>query len=276
MKKVSKTSERKVVRILTPDNVIEMQKSGAEFLVKLNGDKITVDAELSREMHTEEHRMKRCFKEGSYIMCRMPEARIEVYYDGFSAHIKISNLYVGKQCGLCGHMNYEPTDDFQTPEMESISDLRDFQRQWIYQDEECQITSLPDMKDTCPTEDCTYDPEYEKLTSAETSDETPFQYHNRHRKHPEPRKLNLVVYRYGKTCFSKEPVHVCPEYAMPKEAHQQEVEFGCLDEYDIRADHMAYRAQTTPIPEARELPTEFTDTEIIPKSCKRYRTEYEI
>jgi hypothetical protein len=260
----------KIVKILTHTQELVLKKSGSEISVRENGEEASVN-DMSSEEDASDYKPSTCRKEGEIVACRLRNEGISVYFDGKSVDIKISPWYINNQCGLCGHMNYESSDEFRTPNQESTSDVRQFQQAYTLKDTECEA-SIPELEATCSSESCDYEPEYRRSSSEESSYEIPSEFHSSN-KLMEPRQLNRVVQRMGKLCFSKEPLPTCSMHAHPAQAENREIEYTCIAndaENNMEAADWARNAHQEPISEVRNLPTSFTKKELIPTKCSKY------
>jgi hypothetical protein len=262
VKKVSEEAREKVVKILTPAHKIILDGTTPSAIrVRVNGEDYTPEEFSVTEFGS---KVAKVYKYGDYVKVHIPREGIWVFFDGRSCEVKISPDYVGRQCGVCGHFDYEPSDEWRTPSMESTSDVSRIFREYTIQSSEC---SMPEFR--CDEPSCTYRPTYRfPESSAEADYKIPR--HLSHKPNTPVMKLNKIVRKWNKLCISKEPVEKCPEYAYPSSATTKEVEYGCLEMTDARSSVWSSDALYTPIPEAKSLPTQFTKTETVAASCKRY------
>jgi hypothetical protein len=260
VKKQTQDSHKKIVKILTHNHELKLKRESEQLVVFIDGQEIS-ESEITPEMQRGNILIR---KEGPYVTVKLQQEGVRVYFDGYSARVKLSPLYENLQCGLCGNMDREPDNEFAGPDNMEMSDRRDFFRQYTIEDQsECQFPT--DLNQICRNEDC----------STEQDDEIPESYPEtnlplRFRKSAEPIRLNRVVEKNGKTCFSKEPIPMCPENAHIQEGEQREVHYTCLEQNDYKTSEYAFAAERAPIPEVRSLQTSFTRTEMVAKTCKRY------
>lgn len=285
MKKISPETDEKKVKILTQTRQVILQREGDRIEIEMDGSRYTPPE--SPEMYkqwTYGERSIKCVKYGPYVKCLLPKEGVEVQFDGYTVLIKMSPFYLSQQCGLCGHYDNEPSYEFVTPEFEPITDVRRFFLQYTMKTSECEIPTNPD--EICEDMTCPWrptwphlrpNPEDPETPPSSSEEETPYPYERpmpslRHY-YPEtiePKRLNRIVRKMGKTCLSKEPLPKCPDTTYPKESTTQEVPYACLPTSEFKTMEYEYAAQESPIPEVRSLPTSFTRTERIPTLCKKY------
>lgn len=94
---LKKTEEEKKVKIITPRSTIELvSKQDQRPVVKVDGEKVTDEEELSQQGI-----------EQSYDQVYVRKSGIRVQFDGEEVKVKVSGQYKNTQCGLCGHYNDE-------------------------------------------------------------------------------------------------------------------------------------------------------------------------
>jgi hypothetical protein len=265
VKKPTPTSAPTKLKILTHNHEIVLRKEGSEILIQKDGS--SYSPEEPTTVYSRGSKVAKCFKTGPYVKCVLPMEGVTVYFDGMSTSIKMSPAYLGQQCGLCGHYDLEASNEFYSPEFQPMEDVRSFFMKYIIKDGQCSVPSKPEEMCTDPS--CPYRPHYvPQLSSSEESAEMPRRVHNP--KTIEPKRLNKIVKKLGKTCFSKKPVAICPDYAYPAQGSSEDVEFACLPTSEFKTNEISYTAQYSPVPEVRELPTSFTKPIMIPTVCKKY------
>jgi hypothetical protein len=158
MKKLRSGSEEKKIKILTRTKKIVMEPSREkDSLVKVwvNDEPIRVD-DFSPIVR----------REGPYVKVELEEEDVKVYFDGYTASIKVSPFMQGRQCGVCGHFDREPENEYEfiTPNFEPESDVRRFFHEYQYKgDETCELPTS--YEKYCDNEDCTYErPTYYRRT----------------------------------------------------------------------------------------------------------------
>eukprot|EP00178_Gracilaria_changii_P004755 TRINITY_DN1775_c0_g1_i3.p1 TRINITY_DN1775_c0_g1~~TRINITY_DN1775_c0_g1_i3.p1 ORF type:complete len:1747 (+),score=316.82 TRINITY_DN1775_c0_g1_i3:669-5243(+) len=262
--------EKKIVKIVTQLQEIKLREQNSEIKVQGdNNEEYSASEQRSAEMNNFEQNRK-CYKTGSYVKCNFPEAGLKVKFDGYTALVQTSPYYMGRQCGVCGHMDNNPENDFQSPQFQPQQDRRQFQRDYMLQDEECE-SEQPELNDFCEDEECRYEPEYTRNSQEQDSYEIPNQYQHQSQVQ-QPRLMTKRRQHHDKLCVSKTPVKVCPENTQPTQANKQEVEYACVHEYEPEAEEWQRQLRQNNIleSEAQSKPTEFTREEIIPTACKKY------
>jgi hypothetical protein len=315
MKKLRPESEEKKVKILTQTKkiVLEATRDSEEIKVLVNDEPIRVD-EFSPIVR----------REGPYVKVYLPEEDLKVYFDGYTATIKVSPWMQGRQCGVCGHFDREPETEyeFMTPEFEPEYDVRRFFHKYQFKgDEECEKPTS--YEKYCDDIECRYErPSYFRRTlerrdfpmtsseeledfripmefrssessesseesneseSSESSEEKDIkkrfgkfarqdEYYSRD--YIRPRKLNKMIEKHGKVCFSKKLVKMCPPtISYPKETKtEEEVPFVCFRRSDYRVEELIEKVERKPLDkiELESLPVEFTETVRIPEKCRRF------
>jgi hypothetical protein len=158
MKKLRDGSEEKKVKILTRTKKIVMEPSReSDSLVKVLVDDqpIRID-DFSPIVR----------REGPYVKVDLPEDDVKVYFDGYTVYVKVSPFMQGRQCGICGHFDREPENEYEflTPDFEPESDVRRFFHEYQYKgDETCEMEKS--YEKYCDDEECRYErPSYFRRT----------------------------------------------------------------------------------------------------------------
>lgn len=162
---------------------------------------------------------------------------------------------MGTQCGLCGHFNNEPIDEFRKPNFEIEDDVREYFTSWTLN--EPSGCKMPEPKSVCTEGRCPYkpfsdsgngrDPESNPwelviqalLASVESVSEQELQ--------EKPVKRTRMVEINGHVCFSVQPVDQCRRrtYAVQKEA--QQIQFACYERDDEEAESLMTQIRTEDI-----------------------------
>jgi len=215
MKKTEKSGEEKTIKIITQEKeiVIEMKKNEQKMKVTINGEHIREEQRLREEFGIEK-------KEDGYKV-DVEEAGIKVFFDGYSAQIKASDKYLASQCGLCGNYNGDRDDEWRLPSNSITDDFDEFRRS--YDSADCK--EYRNKGDYNKYND-------EEESSQEQRRESRKDGNNKRRRgddkqSEEPIKATAVMEQEGEVCFSKQPIHVCPESASIKESKKQTVAFVC-------------------------------------------------
>jgi hypothetical protein len=85
------------------------------------------------------HTVLRCTKSGPYIKCELPDVHVNVFFDGYSANVKVSSVYRNTVCGLCGDNDVEQDDEMSTPENMPYSSAIETHRKYMVRDNECSF-----------------------------------------------------------------------------------------------------------------------------------------
>jgi hypothetical protein len=142
MKKQSATTQEKKLKIVTKQHKLVLYPAGSHVKVELNEREYNVDSqELIREHG---HEVLRVSPEASYLKVDLVELGVTVYFDGYSANIKMSPIYMGRQCGLCGEYDSESSwgSEFWSPSGEPSRDVRRFYLDYTVKDAECEMPRL--------------------------------------------------------------------------------------------------------------------------------------
>jgi len=153
MKKQSATSQEKKVKILTPQHKVIMYQTGQRIKVEVNDQ--VYDYERNEPIREHGHTVLRIFEEDQVIKVELVEAGVRVYFDGYSVNIKMSPIYMGRQCGLCGEYDSESTFDneYYTPAGHVSRSVRRFYQEFMVKDQECQA---PKSSEICKSDECSH------------------------------------------------------------------------------------------------------------------------
>jgi very-short-patch-repair endonuclease len=153
MKKQSSTSQEKKVKILTPQHKIVMFQEGSRIKVQVNDQHY--DLERAQPIHEHGHTVVRIYEQEQVVKVELVEAGVQVYFDGYSANIKMSPIYMGRQCGLCGEYDSESTyeNEYWTPAGHLSRNVRKFYQDFMVRDQECQA---PKSAEICASEECSH------------------------------------------------------------------------------------------------------------------------
>jgi hypothetical protein len=170
----------------------------------------------------------------------LEEAGIKVYFDGYQAQIKASDMQSANLCGLCGNFNGDRDDEWRLPNNAITSDFDEFRRSY---DNDCQ--------------------EYSKKGSYKYED-------SEEREEQEPIKVTAVMEQDGEICFSKQPVHDCPESGYVKESKKQTVAFVCESR---TRDSIAKARDARRRPVDVSGPASFSDSVRVAVKCGKYDSD---
>jgi hypothetical protein len=299
IKKATTESEHKEVKILTRSHKIVLKRESTELKAEVNGEMYPINE--VRPITEEGRDIIRVEKEGPYVKVILSQVGLKVFFDGLSAHVKISPLYMSRQCGLCGHFDYEREDEWRSASFERLNNVREFFLSYTMRDGQCEFPSSADK--VCSSDDCEYTPEwrlqrhphashesnekYETENSKERSTERDIERNiersnerNLERENEEqqtmrrhrtlkPKRLNKVIERSSEICFTKEPLPICPSNSYSDKFEEtKEVEYTCLDRENFRTHELLSSAQRFPLDEVKNLPTTFTRTEKVVSMCR--------
>jgi hypothetical protein len=284
MKKLSQETEGKKVKIITQENVIELEakqqryESEMETPVRVTINGKTVELDQTQTLRDHGHVVLRVEQQGMYVKVDLPEVDVQVYFDGFAATVKVSQMYRNAQCGLCGHFDGEQNDEFRTADNELTTDVEKFHRSFFHQDEECEINErvVDDEKEY----------EYQPFVWEHEDEQEQYRRNDEERDDEErqylvkdkfeqrvqrPRQLTKVIESAHEICFSTKPVPECPSttYATKFE-EEKKVSFACLPRSDPEA-HTLYRiASQDKIVQTEQLKASFVETVLIPQECRQF------
>jgi hypothetical protein len=299
IKKLTANDSKKKVKIITKEHKIELTPESAEYeRVKVftyasaevrrstseEDVKVWIDGEEKRIRDVESivkhgHEIARIEKTGDAVKVVLPESGIRVYFDGYTAKIKMSPMLRNVQCGLCGHYDLEESDEFRSANYELSDDVRDFYRSYTLNEESCDY--LEKDEDICETSECEYrrPSRLQKCrdingdNDVEDSRECEEEYESEESREFEPIPRTKVIEQMSKICFSKTPVPVCPHHTYPKTYKpERKVVYGCLPREDSETEVLRRKVEVERrIPEEiSSLPTSFHQEELIPETCSRF------
>jgi len=267
MKKVEKKSELKKLKIVTEENVIEIElEKRGELLVKVDNKIVKDDNKMENYGLT---------KRGDMITFENED--LLVRFDGLNVEIQMNEMYKNKQCGMCGHYDGESEGEFRRADNQETEDMEEFHRSFLSRDEEC------DVEEQRLSEKKNYK-KYEKFEKSEESseesyNESPFEKNNSYEKYEqeedketvEPIEKTRVIEYSGRVCFSKQPVPECPRKTYEKESETKEmkVKFACLERSSSEARRLL-RESRREILSIESLPHSFVETLTVPKACVVY------
>jgi len=279
MKKINQETQGKKVKIVTQENVIELEAKNERYeseidmpvRVRVNGKQIEMEETQTLRDHGIE-------KQGMYLKVDLPEAGVQVYFDGFTATIKVSQMYRNAQCGLCGHFDGEQTDEFRTADNELTEDVEKFHRSFFHQDEEFQINErvVDDEKEyeyqpfvwEHDDQEERYRRDFEERDDEDRKELIKNKFEQRVQR---PRLTTKVIESAHEICFSTKPVPECPTttYATKFE-EEKKVSFACLPRSDPEAHTLQRLASTQKIVQTEQLKASFVETVLIPQECVQF------
>jgi hypothetical protein len=265
IKKQSVNTEKKTLKIVTPNaKLIIKVKNNDKLECIVNGEK--KPCHQIRVVEHNRHVVLRCqkYSRDSYLKCELPEAGIRVFFDGFAANLKVSSLYRGQICGLCGQSDENSLNDF-SDELDMTVSRRELFDSYLLPEEEneqCEHTFPP--RNTVLSFD---DEEFEDLPEILNMPVRSSEFEMR------PLEQTKVIEQSHELCFSKRPVKKCPPSTHPSEyeSSKQKVVYCCLPRNDIQAEIFVNQvSEDLIVPEIESLPSSFTQKERVPKKCRPY------
>lgn len=288
IKKLSQESSQKKIKIVVPSHQITLEPQQSQIKVVVNGEEQELSEVEPLVFRSHSHQVVRIEKTGPYVKVNLVEAGVRVYFDGYAANIKMSPMLQNIQCGLCGHYDNEPSDEWRNPEMEQEYDVRRFFQSYTLKEQQCEYPQ--EVEQICKTSEClsqspnwederqrqwsrsssweSQSQEEEESSSSEEQQEQRFP-----RESFRPVQRTKLIEQNGKICFSKSPVPRCPHHSYPIE-HQQrsrKVAYTCLprDDPEVESLLIKIRSQRQTPQRLESLPTTFSETETLPQRCRR-------
>lgn len=231
--------DEKACKIVTPYGKVKLTKKPAEGLVlEKDGELVPITNGEPIEIIQHGHVIISCLaQDESYVKCWLPEQQVKVYFDGYNVNVKMDTpLYMGRQCGICGNLDFDPNPETEFYKLDSTQDwfepefnIRKAFHSYTIKDDQCsRPENYEEMcsSDMCEYEQTAFPEEYRRSRPYDLPDE--FDY----RSEIMPVHKTRRVERYGKLCFSKRPIPTCPEYTYPAEIKAtEEVTFKCQPKY---------------------------------------------
>jgi hypothetical protein len=298
IKKQNRDSEQKKLKVITEQHkiVISTEQDGS-LKVKVNGESMSLsEVDEIRENGRVVLRMEPI---GQYVKISLPRAGLKVYFDGWACNVKLSGRYQGSQCGLCGNFDGDIDSEFLDARMNDLSDdMPAFHKSYLYSqdsDDTCDMEQLNDMvndqqqyryqpfnwesehgleQDSWMSRrrqnDFYGDDDSDELQDSDSQEEGQDQYYREGKKSPVLR--TKVIEQGHELCFSKVPVPRCPRGTYPI-SHKQpkKVVYCCMDRDQMEAESYRLKAQWgNVIEQVQDMSPSFTQTELIPNSCRQY------
>jgi len=263
LKKETPSTEKKMLKIVTPTTKLIIRLTEDERMeCELNGETKRCE-EIDTEYEHNEHVVLRCRKSDSYLRCELPEAGIRVYFDGYSANLKVSGIYRSQVCGLCGQYDEDRTNEWMDEKRELV-DRREMFESYLVKEGECNHEF--NERETVLSYDFD-DERYEDLPESVNGPVRSRSWEVR------PIEVTKTIEQSHEICFSKQPVKKCPRDTYPVEYHENKdkIVYSCIPRNDVQAEIFQRRTvQDLVIPEVEQLTASFTETERVPKSCRQY------
>jgi hypothetical protein len=249
--------------------------SESEFECELNGERRRCE-EIDTVLEHQRHTVLRIQPYNKYMQIELPEAGLRVFFDGYAVNIKVSTIYRSEVCGMCGHYDYEESDEeceLRTANNECVS--RNSERQlaslfesYLIRDDTCQFD------ETLLSEDRHY--KYQPLTWEDERYEHIEDIERRVYRDEEdevrPIERTRVIEQSDEVCFSKRPLPECPRMTVTKQYKQGTVKvvYSCMPRNEQLAEEYLRLARRDEIvPTIENLPASFTQDEYVPVKCVR-------
>ena len=128
---------KKQMKILVKDSKIVLGTDGNDVTVEIDGDKTPCPS--YKEIRDGDKVVARIQKQGPYCKVSLPKSGVKVYFDGYAADVKLSQLYQKTQCGLCGHFDGERSNEYELRDSRNRHvSLMDFHKSYLIQDQ-CDV-----------------------------------------------------------------------------------------------------------------------------------------
>jgi hypothetical protein len=136
MKKLQKQGQEKKIKIITPEQTVEIQpkEDQDKLIVKINGKTISNNNEAEDDqqqigVHFNDYQK-------TDVTVTLP-CGVVVRFNGRKAWIKMSQLHKYGQCGLCGHYDGQSQNEWRKSDNEETDDMSSFHRSYSLKDTEC-------------------------------------------------------------------------------------------------------------------------------------------
>lgn len=237
IKKQSSSTEKKILKIVTPNThlIIKATDTPNKPECQVNKNKKPCDQIGEIRAHGG-HVLMSCDKYDDVVQCELPEAGIRVFFDGYSANVKVSPLYRNSVCGLCGHFDLNRDLEWINPEFERVS-RREMFDSYLIQQGNCEHNFQEEL--WVPT---WYENKFEHLPE---SFNNPMRLINAE---IEPIKTTKMIELEDQICFSQRPVNKCPQHTYKIQQHPSvKVVYTCLPKYNPveRDDQPTYAERET-------------------------------
>jgi hypothetical protein len=231
-------SDEKAVKIITPYGKVKLMKKPGHEQIMLEKDGEVVPMRRDEPIEIVQHgHVIISVKLESNSLCRifLPEQQVKVYFDGYAVNVKMQTpLYMGRQCGICGNMDFDSNrqtefnrldseQDYNEPEF----DVRRAFHQYTIKDDSC--TRPEKYEEMCEDENCHYKREAFPDSFRQMRDPHDLPQEWDYRTEITPTRKTRKIERHGKLCFSTRPIPTCPSHTYPvrSASKTEEVTFKC-------------------------------------------------
>jgi len=232
-KKLNKNGDELKLKLVTRGKTYELYKKSKKMVVEVNTYKID-------EKDFEENGIyKVANKEGVYeIRCK--DTGASARFDGINIIARIGTQYANRQCGICGHMNFDESDDLRKADNEQAENLRDFHKSYLYRDSECDQSAIEAVEKDSSEEGNEEEYSQDVYDESEAQENIP------------PVHRTIVAEEHGQACFSKKSYLQCPRGSVNTNAQLEEVEFVCLKRNQHKTQRLLRQLQTERVVEIPE------------------------
>lgn len=237
LKKQSSDTEKKILKIITPNTHLVIKATNNQNKPEcLVNNKKKPCHEIGEIRAHGGHVLLNCDKYDNVVECELPEVGIKVFFDGYSANVKVSPLYRNNVCGLCGHFDMNRDIEWINPEFERVN-RREMFDSYLLEQGNCEHSWNEEMM--VPS---WYDNRFEYLPE---SLQNPMR--SLHAEVEPIRSTNMIELE-DQICFSQRPVFKCPQHTFKiQENPSVKVVYTCLPKYNPlqRNDEPTYAERET-------------------------------
>jgi len=255
-KKMNKRGDDLKVKFMTQKKTFELYKGESDGGMVIKADGLIVrkdeyDQYLIRKIET---------KENTIFEVKCPHTEAILRFDGQKIAIKISDEFMNRQCGVCGHMNNDREDDFLKHDKTQAESSSDFQLSYMYRGEECEPEALREIEDMKPKNRRRDEPEAPSSSSEERRERSPV-------------KRTIVVEKRDKVCFSHKPEYACPEgfeIKLNDRVEKEKTKFLCKPRTEPETQRLLRKARKGETVKVEGETSEHSEKIEIPRRCTKY------
>uniref|UniRef100_A0A914CNF1 Vitellogenin n=1 Tax=Acrobeloides nanus TaxID=290746 RepID=A0A914CNF1_9BILA len=255
-KKMSKRSKDLKIKFITQKKSFELHKdeTSGDMVIKVN------DIIIRKDEYDQYNIRKIESSELTIYELKCPHAQTILRFDGQKIIIKIADMYMNRQCGVCGHMNNDREDDFLKHDNTQAESAQDFQLSYLYRvSDECDPSVVRELEAMKPKSRRRLDVEYN------------FDNEEKDRETRNPIKKTITVEKRNEVCFSLKPVNACPKgfENADSEGKQEEVNFACFARSSTDAQRYLREARENVLALDDES-QDYTEKVTVPRRCIKY------
>lgn len=140
-KKQSESKSDLKIKLLIPKKQFELyEENMGEMVIKMNGVRLREDEYEQNGIHKITETRRPTF----VLHCSV--TGMELRFDGRTTMLSISNEYVNKQCGVCGHYNLDSEDTLRKEDNTLASSLKEFHSSYLYRGEDNTQECTPEAR----------------------------------------------------------------------------------------------------------------------------------